>query len=127
VWPTSYPMEGCSVATLLNHAEEIVFEVVDALADKKISVAELGGIAYKCVEAGACVLPRLQDKSQFGALATEAEELYDAIIREWKAADTDGDLIPGVPGFLEPMAISLARRVIRPALEQIMEFIDGVG
>lgn len=114
------------MSTLLTHYDKVRDTIVDSLEDKRISISEAGRIGFAVVEAAGCIIPKLTDKSRLGELITEAEQLYDEIVANLKAADTDGDLIPGVPRILEPYALSLGRQVIRPALTSLADKLEGV-
>lgn len=114
------------MSTLLTHYAKVRDTIVDSLEDKRISISEAGRIGFAVVEAAGCIIPRLTDKSQLGELITEAEQLYDEIVANLKAADTDGDLIPGVPRILESYALSLGRQIIRPALTSLADKLEGV-
>lgn len=108
------------MATILVHVDEIKAEFKSAIADKVITAKEALLLAGIIVEAARCAYAKLVDKSQFGALVTEAEELYDQLV------DAKNFDVPRVPEFLESLAVSLGRQAIRPALERLATAIDEV-
>jgi enoyl-CoA hydratase/carnithine racemase len=108
------------VATLLIHIDEIVAEFKAAFADRVITAREAMTLAGTIVEAAKCAYEKLVDKTQFGALVAEAEELYDRLV------DAENFDIPRCPEFAEKLAVSLGRQAIRPALERLATAIDEV-
>ena len=108
------------MATLLQHADQIRFEFTEAFADKRISFGEVLQLAGVIVGSAACTLDKLQDKSQFGALVAEAEELYSSLLDPAKID------IPKVPEWLEGYVVDIGKQAIRPMLEKIAEALDGV-
>jgi hypothetical protein len=108
------------VATLLEHTDQILAKFKSALSDRVLTAAETMAISGAIIEAASCTYAKMRDKSQFGALVTEAEALYDAKVQ---AAFFD---IPRVPEFMEQAAVALGKMAIRPALEALAEKMDGV-
>ena len=108
------------MATLLIHIDEIVAEFKAAFADRVITAREAMTLAGTIVEAAKCAYEKLVDKTQFGALVAEAEELYDRLV------DAENFDIPRCPEFAEKLAVSLGRQAIRPALERLATAIDEV-
>jgi len=108
------------MATLLTHADQIRSEFTEAFADKRVSFSEVLQIVGVIVGASACTLDKLQDKSQFGSLVAEAEELYDSLLDPAKID------IPRVPEWAEGYVIGIGREFIRPALERLYDALDGV-
>ena len=108
------------MATLLTHADQIRAQFTLAFADKRISFAEVLQLVGVIVGAAACTLDKLQDKSQFVALVTEAEELYGALL---DPAVID---IPKVPEWAESWVVDIGKQAIRPMLEKLAEALDGV-
>lgn len=107
------------MATLLEHADKIRSEFREAFADKVLTARESFEIAGACVEAVRCTLDKLADPEQFNQLVTEAEELYDEVV------DASKFDIPGAPEFVEQWAVSIAKGFIRPALEKLLDAVNG--
>lgn len=118
-WVTHYLVE-VRVATLLSHADQIRAQFTSAFADKRISFSEVLQLVGVIVGAAACTLDKLQDKSQFGALVAEAEELYSSLLDPAKID------IPKVPEWLEGYVVDIGKQAIRPMLEKIADALDGV-
>lgn len=108
------------MATLLVHADQIRSQFSAAFADKRVSFAEVLQLAGTIVGAAACTLDKLQDKSQFGQLVAEAEELFSSILDPAKID------IPKVPEWLEGYVVDIVKQAIRPMLERVAEALDGV-
>jgi hypothetical protein len=106
------------MATLLVHKDAIVAEFKAAFSDKVRTIRETGTLASVIIEAGKCVYEKLTDKSQFAALVTECEVLYDWLV------DAENFDIPRIPEFAERLAVSLGRQMIRPALEAAAAALD---
>jgi len=109
-----------TVATLLQHADQIRSEFTEAFADSRVSFSEVLQLAGVIVGSAACTLDKLQDKNQFGALVAEAEELYSSLLDPAKID------IPKVPEWLEGYVVDIGKQAIRPMLEKIADALDGV-
>jgi hypothetical protein len=108
------------MSTLSQHFDDLRSQFGDALADKRVSFAETLQITGAIVGAAACTLDKLTDNSRVGELISEAEALYDELLDPAKID------IPRVPEWAEAYVLGIGRQMVRPAIERLVDAIEGV-
>jgi len=110
---------GGSVATLLEHIDQIDQRVDLVRQDGKISLGEAVGLAAVVAHAAACTLEKLKDASRATEVTDEAIAVYSRYI---KAENID---IPWIGERGEAVILEYGAGIIRSYIEKALDWMHG--